>query len=181
MKKLLIGLGLAAMLSGCASTGLITVFSSDTTLSSNYVERKPDGREVAAICDNKNDTSVTLSFSFVGERTDFQSFQAILFGTTNARPQYSSPVFSINPPSAGVSVNGKTVTVTFLFAQRTVPYQNPSVRPQAVVVNPVNPPVQNPPTRIGALDLRLKIADRTGGEASSTILVSAIPVWDNCQ
>ncbi len=188
VKKILIaGAALAALLSSCVSTGLITVFSDDIVFTSNYVESR-SGSQVPAICDNKGDTLVTLEFRFSGDISNFESFQANLFGRTAARDTYRSPTFQLNPPSAGVTVTGQRIKVVFGFATRTVPYQNPNmtlqgIMPQAVVVNPVPGPnpLPNPPIKIGALDLRLKITDARGDSSSSNALVEAIPVWDNCQ
>ncbi len=178
MKKILIGIGLAAVLSGCISTGLITVFSDDVTFTSNYVENR-GALQVAAICDNKNDTQVTLSFRFSGRISNFQSFRVRLKGDTAARPAYESPSFILNPPSPGVSISGQRITVTFGFATGTVPFKNPALMPQALVVNPVVPPVLVP-FKKGALNLALQITDSDGSSVGSSTLVDAIPVWDNC-
>lgn len=177
MKKLLIGLGLAAALSGCVGTGLITVFGSDIAFESNYILRTQGSSDTPVICYNKP-TDVYLAFNFDGRPENFSSFQVRLVGRQNGQV-YTSPVLRVYPtPSAGVTVNGSRVGVQFGFSANTVPYQNP-IKPQAVIVNPV--PVQPAATRIGTLDLTLSITDSSGTTATSSILVPGIPVYTNCQ
>ncbi len=177
MKKLLIGLGLAAMLSGCVSTGLISVFSDDISFGSNYVLRNSSS-DKPVICFNK-ETEVRLEFNFVGKRSDFSSFQVVLTGQ-ETKQEFPSKVLNVSPtPALGVTVDNQRVKVTFTFPANQVPYSQP-VRTQAVIVTPVNPPNQTPATYKGALNLNLKITDSSGSSASSNFLVNDIPVYDNC-
>ena len=178
MKKFLIGLGLAAMLSGCVSTGLIAVFSDDIDFRSNYVLRSSGSPDRYVICRNK-DTEIYLDFRFSGNVSDFSSFNVQLSGTKTGQA-YSSPTLNVSPQtSAGVEVVGSRIRVTFLFAPNTTPYNKP-VSTQAVVVTPVPTPIPTTITPIGFLNLNLKITDSTGSSASSNFLVSDIRVYDNC-
>ena len=179
MKKLLIGLGLAAMLSGCVSTGLIAVFSDDIDFRSNYVLRSSGSPDRYVICRNK-DTEIYLDYRFSGSVNDFASFNVQLSGTTTGQV-YSSPTLNVSPQtSAGVEVRGSRIRVAFTFAPNTVPYNKP-VSTQAVVVTPTNPtPIPTNITSIGFLNLNLKITDSTGSSASSNFLVNDIRVYNNC-
>jgi hypothetical protein len=175
VKKIIFGLGLVALLSGCLDTGLISVLSSDVSFTSNYT-RTANNKTEQVICRNKNDTILTLSFGFNGRLADFSSFRVKIFGSTTADSDYTSPVFEVSPtPSAGVTVNGNVITVQFGFPANTSPYSSP-LKPQAVVVTPV--PVNT--TKIGSADLRLTITDVRGTSASSNFLVREIPVYSPC-
>jgi hypothetical protein len=176
VKKILLGLGLAAAMSSCVGTGLITVFGSDIAFESDYVLQQGSSQR-PVICYNKP-TNIYLAFNFDGRAENFSSFQVRLVGRQNEQV-YTSPVLKVYPdPSPGVTVNGSRVGVQFGFSANTVPYAN-SVTPQAVIVNPK--PVQPAATQIGTLDLTLSISDRNGTTATSSVLVPGIPVYDNCQ
>lgn len=178
MKKLLIGLGLAAMLSGCVSTGLITVFSDDIDFGSNYVLKSSGSPDRFVICQNK-ETLIFLNYRFSGNVNDFASFNAELAGTTTGQV-YSSPKLNVSPnTSAGVEVDGQRIRVIFTFAPGFVPYSKP-VSAQAVIVTPVPTPIPTTITPIGSLNLNLKITDSTGSSASSNFLVRDIRVYNNC-
>ncbi len=180
MKKILIGLGLAALLSGCLDTGLIGVLSSDIDFLSNYT-RTDNNKTEQVICRNKNDTEVTLSFTFTGKTSDFASFRVKIFGSTTTASDYTSPVFNViaspDPTVANPAVPvGNRITVTFGFASNTSPYIAPKLNTQALVVKPI--PVNT--VKIGSADLRLTITDRLGSSASSNFLVREIPVYSPC-
>ena len=178
MKKFLIGLGLAAMLSGCVSTGLITVFSDDIEFGSNYVLRSSGSPDRFVICQNK-ETLIFLNYRFSGSVNDFASFNAQLSGSTTGQ-SYSSPTLNVSPnTSAGVEVEGKRIRVIFSFAPGSVPYSKP-ISTQAVIVAPVPTPIPATINAIGSLNLNLKITDSTGSSASSNFLVRDIPVYNNC-
>jgi hypothetical protein len=179
VKKILIGLGLAALLSSCLDTGLISVVSGDVDFKSNYI-RTSGGVTEQVICRNKNDTLLTLSFTFNGRASDFKSFQVRIFGKETSASNYDSPVFEVFPtPSAGVDVVGNRITVQFGFPANTSPYAAP-VNPQAVIVVPAPNPIPVNTVKIGAADLRLRITDVSGNSAASSFLVQEIPVFNPC-
>ena len=178
MKKFLIGLGLAAILSGCVSTGLITVFSDDIIFGSNYTLENSNSSKRFVICQNK-ETQIFLDYRFSGNVNDFASFNAQLSGSTTGQ-SYSSPTLNVSPStSAGVEIDGKRIRVIFTFAPGLVPYSKP-VSTQAVIVTPVPTPIPTTINAIGSLNLNLKITDSTGSSASSNFLVRDIPVYNNC-
>jgi hypothetical protein len=184
VKKILIGVGLAALLSSCLDTGLISVFSDDIGFKSNYI-RTTQSKTEQVLCFNKSDNVVELSFSFNGRTSDFASFRAKIFGTKTSQFDFLSNVFKVvsvpqNPPAIDEVVPvGKRISVAFGFPANQVPYNAPNLVPQAVVVNPNPTPVPTA-TFIGSADLQLTITDSRGASATSSILVKAIPVYNNC-
>ena len=180
MKKILVGIGLAALLAGCLDTGRVSVF--DTNFTSEF----KDAENRFVICDNRK-TQVTISFSFSETfPNSFASWKTILNGNQTGS-NYSledfgaNGVLTLRPLSPGVSWNTNTnrVSYTIEIAPGTAPL-NQKLSTQALVVVPKPPtsiPTQDPP--LGFTKLNLRVTDDAGNSVQA-FLGDRIRVVSNC-
>ncbi len=181
MKKILIGVGLATLLSSCLDTGRVSVY--DTNFTSEFKDTA--GRFV--ICDNRK-TEVTISFSFSEKFPEsFASWQTILNGDKTGS-DYKLEDFGQNgvlvlrpTKTPGVIWNTSTnrVSYTVEIAALTAPLSS-KLTTQAIIVVPKPPseiPSQDPPH--GYTKLNLKIVDDAGNSVQA-YLGDRIRVVTNC-
>jgi hypothetical protein len=181
VKKILIGLGLAALLSSCLDTGRVSVF--DTNFTSEF--RDTSNRYV--ICDNRK-TQVTISFTFNEVAPGaFVSWKTILNGNQTGTG-YTLEDFGANgtlslrptlPPGVTWNTSTNRVSYTIEIFPKTAPLSQ-KLTAQAIVVVPapiVDIPAQVTP--LGFTKLNLRITDDAGTSVQAFV-GDQIRVVDNC-
>jgi hypothetical protein len=181
VKKILIGIGLAALLSSCLDTGRVSVY--DTNFTSEF----KDAANRFVICDNRK-TQVTISFTFnESVPNSFASWKTILNGDITGS-EYKLEDFGQNgvlvlrpTKTSGVQWDTSTnrVSYTIEIAPNTAPL-NQKLSTQAIIVVPKPPEsiaTQDPP--LGYTKLNLRITDDTGTSVQA-YLGDRIRVVTNC-
>ncbi len=178
MKKILLGVGLAALLSSCLDTGLVFVDAFKIKFISQY--RSDSGKSY--ICDNK-DTDVFIQFDAVERQSGaLTRFKGTLFGKKTG--DYQVPAGDILVSQTNLyEKSGDTykyvVTIPAQTAPLNAPLQPQSLKPQALVVVPAPKPLPANPNVIGTTELRLAVFDSAGASSSGSF-GDRIDVINNC-
>ena len=178
MKKILLGVGLAALLAGCLDTGLVSVDAFTIKFVSQY--RSDSGKSY--ICDNK-DTDVLIQFDAVERQPGaLTRFKGTLFGRKTGDYQIPAGDILISETRFYQKTGN-----TYKYVVTIAPYKSPlnaplkpqALTPQALVVTPVPKPLPANPNVIGTAELRLAVFD-TAGSSSSGSFGDKIDVINNC-
>jgi hypothetical protein len=173
VKKILIGIGLTALLAGCLDTGLVYVDAFKIKFTSEY--RTNGGKSY--ICDNK-ETVVFIQFDAEERQPGaLTRFKGTLSG--NITGNYTIPAGDILISNVNqYEKSGNTYKYVVNIAPRSAPL-NSRVLPQALVVVPVQKPLPANPNVIGTSELSLAIFDSAGASSSGSF-GDKIDVINNC-
>ncbi len=178
MKKILLGVGLAALLSSCLDTGLVFVDAFKIRFVSEY--RSDSGKSY--ICDNK-ETNVFIQFDAIERKPGaLVRFKGTLFGKKTGN--YEIPAGDILVSQTNFyEKNGDTYKYVVAIPAQTAPLNAPlepqALKPQALVVVPVQKPLPANPNVIGTTELRLAVFDSAGASSSGSF-GDKIDVINNC-
>jgi hypothetical protein len=172
VKKILLGVGLAALLSSCLDTGLVYVDAFKIKFTSEY-----RAGSKSYICDNR-ETNVFIQFDAEERQAGaLTRFKGTLFGKQTG--SYTLPAGDILISQTNLyQKSGNTYSFVVTIPPKSAPLVAP-LKPQAVIVVPAPKPVPSVPNIIGTTELRLQVFDSAGATASGSF-GDKIDVIDNC-
>jgi hypothetical protein len=173
VKKILMGLGLAAFLSSCLDTGLVYVDAFTIQFTSEY--RTAGGKSY--ICDNK-ETNVFIQFDAVERQPGaLIRFKGTLFGRKTG--DYTVPAGDILVSNMNqYQKSGNTYSYVVTLPAQSAPLSAP-LKVQAVVVVPAPKPLPTTPNVIGTSRLELAVFDSANASSSGSF-GDKIDVINNC-